>query len=229
MPKPPLLANKIRDQQTLGKLLSTAAQRYDQWRKEQSGGSHYEMERLLESFPLITPDEIDKILGQHTLQRIRRRLLPLEPPQVEPLMWPFLVIDVDFVRPSPSVRLVLMLCGLVENFIQRVMLRFESSTAPPHNFCHAQFTRYISGTDLVPPSLVACPQCKHRFSAGHALEWVSTTQPSFALDAFNAITLAICVLVTLYGAEFFRRTFVIEVAVQDTLGRMFCGGHRPTA
>lgn len=115
------------------------------------------------------------------------KVLFLEPIAGPRCMIPILSLRYDFCRSIPEVRLRLALFLFDERQnVAAIGYRFESPEGEgTHHYYHAQLI--------------------HDLDQGHSLPcpaWVPTTQPAFALDAENALTLFVCMLIALYGLEY---------------------------
>jgi len=115
------------------------------------------------------------------------KVLFLEPIAGSRCIVPILSMRYDFCRSIPQVRLrlALFLFDDTEN-VAAIGYRFESPEGEgTHHYYHAQLIRDLDRGHLLP-----CPA------------WLPTRQPAFALDAENALTLVVCLLIALYGLEY---------------------------
>ena len=71
-----------------------------------------------------------------------------------------------------------------------------------HDFHHAQLIRTFGQSKLDDKLRVCSP------------DWLPTTQPSFPLPAKCAVTLLLCLIVTLYGRKYYNR-FLAEHEIFD--------------
>lgn len=115
------------------------------------------------------------------------KVLFLEPIAGPRCMIPILSLRYDFYRSIPEVRLRLALFLFDDTGrVAAIGYRFESPEGEgTHHYYHAQLIRNLDHGQSLP-----CPA------------WLPTTQPAFALDAENALTLVVCLLITLYGLEY---------------------------
>jgi len=142
-------------------------------------------------FPVFDERELEKLLSQKKPPVAdfgdRRKVLFLEPITGSRCMVPILSLRYDFSRSIPEVgfRLALFLFDETKG-LAALGYRFESPQGEgTHHYYHAQPIRDLDWGHSLP-----CPA------------WLPTTQPAFALDAKNALTLLVCLLITLYGLEY---------------------------
>jgi hypothetical protein len=113
-----------------------------------------------------------------------RRFLYLQPVSEGGVFLPILSVYCDFARSLPEVRIRMALYFLdSSDAIKACGYRFEAPEGPGrHNYYHVQPIARFGAHELP-----GCPP------------WLSTKQPTFALDADDAVAMVLCVLVSLYG------------------------------
>jgi hypothetical protein len=131
--------------------------------------------------------------------------LPLDPSQTwRPILW----VEIDFTRSTARFQVVL---SSVKEAGRTLGFRFETpdndSGATPgvHHYHHMQLSTEVRprGPAWGPP-------------------WFPKSFPTFPLDASTPVSLALCLLLSLYGFGF-ERTYISEATVQQNLRRHYRG------
>lgn len=144
------------------------------------------------------------------------RYIFLKPVERGRVMLPIIWMKCDFTYqqvPKISLKLCLFLFDETKK-IKALAYRFETPEGEgtgTHDYYHAQLiTSFVSGNG------VWCPNCR---------KWLPETQPAFAIDAQDPVTLLICLLVSLYGINEvgkLLKTVSFKHEIKSFFGKMSC-------
>ncbi len=135
----------------------------------------------------IDETELEGLIGQKKTFSTNNRFIFLETRTRHGLMLPILSMEYNFARSCPVIKFRVALFGLHNGALGAIGFRFEAPEGQgDHNYYHAQLTEKISDRSPRLP-------CQ---------EWMPLSYPALTLNAVNAVTLCISMLISLYGLSF---------------------------
>jgi hypothetical protein len=135
---------------------------------------------------------------------------------------PVVAVRCNFSGERPEVRLnVAMAVMKADGDIRVLGFRYEAPEGSGdglHDFYHAQLIQSFvtEGAHSIPLN-----------RSGADIDWIPTTQPSIPLDACCPVTLALSLLVSLYGLRYLEKVFLSQILPKAYFESMYCWRNRP--
>lgn len=177
------------EQELVRQILLWLWRRHDQWSRRARGRAKDLYAKLSLIYPKITEENLERsFTSSGRTGSFGRDVMFLTPPD-GPVLQPIVFLSYDFAARVPVLKIRIALFGLVQDSLAAIGFRFETpETGDTHNFYHSQMI------DSLAPNLGRLP----------SQAWLPQTQPALALNAVNAVTLLMSVLLSLYDRQFER-------------------------
>ena len=163
--------------------------KHEQWSRRARGQSKELYSRLSSIYPKITEENLERSLAsKDKTGSLGSEFVFLTPPDGVALQ-PIITLSYDFGVRVPVLKIRIGLFALVNNSLAAIGFRFETpETGGLHNFYHTQIIDTLApgtGTGRLPSQ-----------------EWLPQSRPALALNAVNAVTLLMSLLLSLYDRQF---------------------------